>query len=401
MRASHGRGIVLLCSRAGVVERTLQDDLELGEAVKPGIHLADLVDPGSADKARGFLAAVDEVAAIDWEMNVAVDGRLTTLHFAGGRLGEQLLVVALPERAPLADVFAELMRLNNDQATALRAALKQGQRRGPAGDVADARVYDEITGVNNNLAALQREVAKKNGQLERLVEQQNQFLGMAAHDLRSPLSAIVAFSQFLEAEAGARLDEEQREFLATIRQSSDFMLHLIDDLLDISKIEAGQLDLERTRVELREFVRRNARRQRAVAAKKRVAIGCVDGAAPVIADVDPHRLEQVLDNLVSNAVKFSHPDSQVWIEVAGEGDQAVIAVRDEGVGLEPEQIAGLFTPYQKGGTRGTGGEASTGLGLAIVKRIVTAHGGRIEVDSEVGRGTTFSVHLPALVEAEA
>ena len=396
-RVATGRaGIALLCHADGVIRQTLRDELGLAERSLPGASFLDLVDPGSASKAAAFLQTVrGTAAAIDWDLNVALDGRPTLLHFAGGLIGEQVLVVGFPSRSEMTDVFEEMMRINNDQATALRAALKEGNRHVQAREARDGRGYDEITRVNNELAALQRELAKKNRELERLVEQQNQFLGMAAHDLRSPLSAIVALSQFLEEEAAPRLDPEQRQFVSLIRSSSRFMVGLIDDLLDISTIEAGRLELHREPTDLRALVRASAHRHRVVAARKGVDVAFMDDAPePLEAEVDAQRLEQVLDNLVTNAVKFSHPGSGVEVGLEAGHREATLTVRDRGVGMSASQAAALFTPFAERGRRGTADEASTGLGLAIVKRIVEAHGGHIEVASTPGEGTTFRVVMP-------
>ncbi|HYG62199.1 MAG TPA: HAMP domain-containing sensor histidine kinase, partial [Thermoanaerobaculia bacterium] len=261
----------------------------------------------------------------------------------------------------------------------------------------ESRLFEDLSRLNNDLATMQREVAKKNVELARLNDQKNQFLGMAAHDLRNPLEVILTYSEFLLDE-GACLPPEQRELVRTIHGSSAFMLALVNDLLDISKIEAGRLELDLSRVDLGELTARNVALNQVLAAKKGTEIVFrQEGELPRML-LDTAKIEQVLNNLIGNAVKFSPPGSTVEVRLAHEGDGgAVLSIADQGEGLpihEADQMEKLFRPFERTRVRSTGGEKSTGLGLAIVKRIVTGHQGEIRVESEAGKGTTFHVLLP-------
>jgi two-component system, OmpR family, sensor kinase len=259
----------------------------------------------------------------------------------------------------------------------------------------DDAAYEQLTRVNNELANLQREMAQKNVELQKLNETKNRFLGMAAHDLRSPLSVIMAYAQFLEAEATPVLNEEQREFVATIHRTSEFMLNLVNDLLDVSTIESGRLELQRAMIDVAALVKHNVTLNRTLAARKRIAVEFVPSAVgPVQAELDAGKIQQVLNNLLTNAVNYSHADTRVVVTLDASSESVTICVRDQGQGIPAEELPKLFRPFGRTRVRGTAGEQSTGLGLAIARRIVEGHGGTITVESQVGRGSEFRVVLP-------
>ncbi len=266
----------------------------------------------------------------------------------------------------------------------------------------DDHHYEALSALNNELAAAQRELAKKNAELSRLNEQKNQFLGMAAHDLRNPLEVILTYSQFLLEEAAPALDRDQVLFVDTIRGSSEFMLRLVEDLLDLARIEAGELALDLAAVDLCALAERNVRLNRALAAKKGTTIDFVRaaGCPPALPmRLDAPKVEQVLNNLLGNAVKFSPPGSAVEVRLAVERPaeargRLLLTVADQGPGVPVDELERLFRPFVSHRARGTAGEKCTGLGLAIVQRIVEGHGGTIGVENRDGGGAIFCVSLP-------
>jgi signal transduction histidine kinase len=255
-------------------------------------------------------------------------------------------------------------------------------------------LYEELSRVNNEMTNLQREMAKKNAALKQLDEQKNRLLGVAAHDLRNPLGVILAYSQFLETEAAAVLSAEQREFVTTIRETSEFMLRLISDLLDVSTIEAGQLNLKRHPTDFVRLIQHNIALNRVLAAKKNIAIDFDPPAALPPLNIDSNKIEQVLNNLISNAIKFSHRDTRIRVRLESTDKAVTVAVQDQGQGIPAADLSKLFQLFSRASVRSTAGEQSTGLGLAIVRKIVEGHGGRIWVESKVASGSTFSFTLP-------
>jgi two-component system OmpR family sensor kinase len=390
-------GIALLCDPAGTIQELVRDGIGVAERVAPGQPLTDLVDPPCVDKTRAFLEALRaQNAAFNWELNVPVaGGRVESLHFAGGAAEGGFLVVGARSRSGVTRFYEELIRINNEQTNALRAALKDASLQTRAQADRDGRHFDELSQLNNDLANAQRDLAKNNVELTRLNDQKSQFLGMAAHDLRNPLEVILTYSDFLMEEAAPSLPPEQAAFISTIRSSSEFMLRLVEDLLDLSRIEAGKLELDLERVDLGALVERNVALNGVLAAKKGTEVRLVRGDGPFEMVVDSSKIEQVLNNLIGNAVKFSPPGSTVEVRLDRDAQRVRLAVADQGPGVPADEMDKLFRPFERTRVRSAGGEKSTGLGLALVKRIVEGHQGEIGVESEPGRGATFRVSLPA------
>ena len=263
------------------------------------------------------------------------------------------------------------------------------------------RDTSEIEGLEQNLLTLNaelsnrsRELHKSNAELERLNTLKNRFLGIAAHDLRTPLGIIMAYSELLEDEASPGMDTEHREFISTIRSSSQFMLNLVDDLLDVATIESGKLSLQREPSDLPALIAHNLSLNQVLAARKNIRLTF---EAPTVfppVPVDPVKFEQVMNNLLGNAVKYSGEGTATTVRLARRGDRAVVSVSDEGPGIPANKIDLIGQPFARLGTRAPGGEPGTGLGLLIVRKIVEGHGGNLRVDTAVKRGTTFILEFP-------
>ncbi|WP_176793691.1 sensor histidine kinase [Rhodospira trueperi] len=228
-------------------------------------------------------------------------------------------------------------------------------------------------------------------QLKDLNELKNQFVGMAAHDLRGPIALIQGFSTLLL--SAPNLDEAQRtRYLETISTVSRDMADLLNDLLDISAIESGKLAIDASLERLDVLVLGRLDLLGSLAARKDISIRT--DMAPVDVVLDAKRMSQVVDNLITNAIKYSHPGSMITVTVRADRDDARFVVADQGQGIPAEEIDKVFGTFQRLSVRPTGDEKSHGLGLAIARKIVAAHGGRITVDSVVGQGSTFTVCLP-------
>ncbi|MFL7808676.1 MAG: ATP-binding protein [Anaerolineae bacterium] len=408
-----GRGLAVQCDLEGTVIEVVRDDL--GLASGKGRPFSLLVDRASLAKALDmFVALRAQGTAFGWELNVPTGEGIATLQFAGVLDGERLWIVGAESDVGLLELYQALTGINNEQANALRAALKENaalrddaatgsqterQARVALAENADTlggtlSVYDELSQLNNELANLQRELAKKNAELERLNLVKDQFLGMAAHDLRTPLSVVLGYSSFLQEDLGESLSQEHAEFLSVIRSSSRFMLHLVNSLLDVATIESGKLELDLQPTDLAALVARNVALNATLAEPKGIGLVCrCDPDLPPML-LDGPRIEQVLNNLLSNAVKFSFPDTTVQVNLARQGGHVVLSVTDHGRGIPEDQLDELFKWFAQTRVKGTAGETGTGLGLAISQKIVEAHQGDIWVESVVDRGSTFYVYLP-------
>lgn len=259
-----------------------------------------------------------------------------------------------------------------------------------------ARLGREVLDLNHELNHLTRELAQKNDELAKLNALKNQFLGMAAHDLRKPIGLILSYAEFVIDEAGAALSAEHRDFLQTIHGAADRMRRVVDDFLDVSLIEAGRFSLDEQPAQLADLARAAVTLVKLAAAKREVGITTDLDATPGTLLVDGAKIEQVLTNLLSNAVEHSPPGGTVTLSSLRLPDEIRIEVADCGPGITPEQQQRLFQSFARGqAARKSTGERSIGLGLAIARKVVEAHGGRMFVDSEPGRGSVFGFTLPA------
>lgn len=266
------------------------------------------------------------------------------------------------------------------------------QREGKRSVAVD--LYEELSRLNNELADMHRELAKKNTALNRLNEEKNRFLGMAAHDIRKPLSVISMYSGFLLEELSGSITPQQQECIDVIREVGGSALAIVNDFLDISKIEAGRLDLNLAPADMVTIAAAVVRFNRVLAGKKHIDIALSAAGQALAATVDAQKIHQALDNLVGNAVQYSPANSTVTVTVAGAPDSVTIAVIDQGPGIPAAERPRLFAPYERTSAGRAGPHRGAGLGLAIARKIVTAHHGSIEVDSTVGTGSTFVVTLP-------
>lgn len=377
-------GFAVLCSADGVIVSSYGD-----APMTAGSALAAAVARDSRDRVLQILS--DAKLSEQHSIIQMVNGETLEVHCAGD--AERILVVAGPTAADVRDRCAEL----TDEPVAGPMARRIASTSIP--DELTIDLWQELARVNNDLATAQRQLAKSNAELRWLNEQKNQLLGMAAHDLRNPLAAVIAYSSFV-LEEEARLSPEQSSMLRRIQVNVETMLGMVEDVLDFSAIESGTVRLDPVQVTLGELLTELVESSRLIADKKGIRIASVvDRDVPPLF-ADRRKLSQVLNNLMTNAIKFSHPGASVTVAAGCDPGSAVwISVSDRGLGMSPEQMDRLFKPFGRVGVQATGGEKSTGLGLAIARRIVEAHGGRIEVESAVGKGTTFTVVLPLPADA--
>jgi len=266
----------------------------------------------------------------------------------------------------------------------------------PRHKIVDApeQTRDEMQALNRESPNLTRTLLQTNAELRALDQRKNQFLAMAAHDLRNPLSVIMAYSEFLLDEAGAQLSEEQQKYLHTCVEAVMDMKQLIDGFLDLSVIESGELQLDLTLASAQEVMDNAAPIAQLMAGKKNITLIMESADDVRRLRVDKTQFQQVILNLVGNAVEHSASGKRVWISSQGEGTDVVFAVRDEASDISPEYTARLFTSAWWVGPRRTPVERSIELSIASARLIVKAHGGRIWGESHLGQGTTFFVSLP-------
>lgn len=394
--SSSGKGVAVICDDSGIILQIIQNDYDLSQNLTLGRSLMEFFDPASLEKlALFFQETKTNGSAFDWELILPLQTGPVTLNCAAVMFDEKLLVVGATTRDSTIQVIEEMLKINNEQTNHLRIIMKDLQTSSRQLNSRDESIYVQLTQLNNELSVVHRELLKKNHELAELNLQKNYFLGMAAHDLRTPLGAIVSYTDFLLDEEFEHTPEDDRELLGIIKKSSEFMFGLINDLLDISKIESGNLQLDLKPVNIYELINHCTDINRVLSAKKFITINIViENTLPETLLWDRSKIEQALNNLIGNAIKFSHPESAIVIRLLCKAQNFVIQVEDKGDGLPDDIIDQLFTPFCKGSRIGTRGEKGSGLGLSIARRIVEGHGGTIHAENNVDAGTRFIITLP-------
>lgn len=244
------------------------------------------------------------------------------------------------------------------------------------------------------LAAANRTLEHHNREIERANRLKSEFLASMSHELRTPLHTILGFSELLEERSAGELTDKQQRYVGFIRQDAGHLLQLINDVLDLSKIEAGHLELRKSCVDVGRCIAESLTTIEAQAAGKSITVQnhARDLRCELLAD--PLRVKEVLYNLLSNALKFTPEGGAIWVEAQLQPEQVQITVADTGVGIALEEQETIFENFYQVGTTTVGVREGTGLGLAITRRLVQMHGGSLRVESAPGQGSRFSFTLP-------
>jgi signal transduction histidine kinase/ActR/RegA family two-component response regulator len=242
-------------------------------------------------------------------------------------------------------------------------------------------------------ARLYRELATKTAELEVASQHKSEFLASMSHELRTPLNAVIGFSEVLLDQMFGPVNERQRDYLRDIWTSGRHLLELLNEILDLSKVEAGQMELEYARFSVPDCLEYGLSLMRERAAQHRIELTLDVAAGVDEIEADELRLKQVVVNLLSNAVKFTPDGGHVRLSATTENADLCVAVTDDGIGVPEADRERIFASFQQGG-RGVAREEGTGLGLTLCRRIVELFGGRMWLESAVGEGSTFGFAIP-------
>ena len=246
-----------------------------------------------------------------------------------------------------------------------------------------------------HLRALLEHQAHLIADLSRANAAKNHFLNIAAHDLRNPLTSIRGLAEFMLEGASGELSEDQRAMLRSVHGTTHNMLDLLNELLDISIIESGEMRLDLTPTNIADIVHDAVFLNGLTAARKQMKIACRPFKPSRPLQIDARKIRQVIDNLLSNAIKFSPPGTTITVLFSEDGPNQTISVRDQGPGIPDGEMNMLFTSFGKTSVKPTAGEKSTGLGLAICRKIVEAHRGTVTASNLAEGGAAFQITLPA------
>lgn len=278
---------------------------------------------------------------------------------------------------------------------ALLAGVVARSRRLAAANAELTEANAELALANEALAQAGAVLAARNRGHRDATDAKSRFVASLSHELRTPLHAVIGFAELLHAGRGGPLSERQREYLQIIRDSSDHLLALADDALDLSAVEAGHIRLQPRLVDPAAIASECVSAVRAIAAERRVTLS-LDSSVAGHARLDPARLRQVILNYASNAIRFTPAGGRVTVRLSAGGDGLLVEVVDTGIGISAADQAHVFDAFVRVGRSRRDG---SGLGLAVTRQIVEAQGGAVSVSSRPGGGSTFSAWLPTEIDA--
>jgi len=357
------------------VNRAWRETMGYSENEVPGLSFFQVLEPSTREHCAGLFQRVLAGEPVEKAEVVFVTREGKNIHLEGAcncrfQDGKPVFV-----RAIFRDVTAR--RQAEDEIRQLNEDLER-------------RVLERTA----QLAALNRELEARNREVERANRMKSQFLASMSHELRTPLNAVIGFSDLLNEETAGPLNEKQKRYVDHVLTGARNLLQLINDILDLSKVEAGQLLLRPEEFSLAEALPEVLSTIKPLAMSKQIEVE--NSVEPEIAlCADRIRLKQVLYNLLSNAIKFTEPGGEVRIEAKTAGALVCVSVIDNGIGIQPEEHEAIFNEFHQVGMTTKGVREGTGLGLAISRRLVEAHDGKIWVESAPGRGSRFSFILPA------
>lgn len=387
-------GLFLLCDLEGRIKTVQYSKININKDSIEGKLFIELFSPKSISKALDFIVEIKKSSAsFGWELILKREYSSEPFYFGGALVDGGITIIGSYSKVDYAKFLSVTTMLNNEQINKIRSLEKEQSETSGSKINTNSYFFDELSRLNNELVGMQRELSKKNFELAELNKLKNQFLGMAAHDLRNPLGYIINYSEFIEDEK-ENLSKDQNDFIVQIKSLSRFMLNLVTDLLDLSAIEAGEINLRTEPVDIILLIMQNIQRNSILAEKKQIKIHFEASIQSLLLSLDKGKIEQVITNLLSNAVKYSKPNTLIIVELKSDNSFVTISVKDQGQGIEKDELNLLFKPFQKTSTKSTAGEKSTGLGLFIVKRIVEAHKGKIWVESNYNIGSIFHFSLP-------
>jgi signal transduction histidine kinase len=254
---------------------------------------------------------------------------------------------------------------------------------------------DEFGALATNLNRTNDELRRLYEELETASRHKSEFLANMSHELRTPLNAIIGFSQVLKQQMYGELNEKQAEYVDDVLTSGQHLLNLINDILDLAKVEAGRMELALAEVSILDTLESGLTMHQARAARNEITLNLTIERDVGVIRADERKIRQVVFNLLSNALKFTPSGGRVDVRASRHDGVVEIAVADTGMGISPADQERIFEEFQQAYAPGAGSAEGTGLGLTLSKRFVELHGGRLWVQSELGAGTTFHFTLPA------
>lgn len=389
------KGCAFICRHNGVIIEILRDDF--GIKIEKGAitRFENLIDHESRIKYRNMIAETRKnKVAFDYRLKLSDSLHHEELYFMGFCLENQMLIIGADNHKEAIKFADYLLEINNEQSNLIRSLIqKNAKLEKQANDESEA-TFNEITAINNQLVNLQRELNKKNSDLASLNDLKNRFMSIASHDLRNPLNVIQMYSEFLLNEMNEFGIIREKKYLEIIYNSAKYMTALVDDLLEYTKIESGAIELNKQNFNFVKMVKNIIQYMEPIAQRKEIKISAEGIESNIEINADYYKIEQVLNNLLGNAIKFSFPNTCILIKIKDEHDNIFLSVNNTGIVIEEKNYELIFRPFRKLVNLGTAKEKGSGLGLFVTKNIIENHNGKIWVESNKDNCTTFFVNLP-------
>lgn len=381
-------GIALEVDKTGKILRVLYNNLE--QKVEAGMLFPMVLSQGEFASAMNFINRLKtESIVFDVPLGVNSQGEVRSFYFTGVSKDEKFMLLASNNQGLDSSIYDEIAKVNNELANQLRESVKSNLQKQ---STLQEPQLQEFTKLNNELVNIQRELNKSNNKLAKLNDQKNELIGIAAHDLRNPLGVIGGYIKFVKGTSD-NLSEQQLQMLDKAIETTDKMTGMLEELLDISELESGKVVLHISEVDINTLLKEDVELNQVIADRKGISIHYSSPGSTIL-QIDAPKVEQVINNFISNAIKYSHENTQICVALEREEKEIRVSVRDEGQGIPENELHKVFEPFETTSVKATGGEKSTGLGLAITKKVVEAHQGHIGVKSEIGVGTEFYFTLP-------
>ena len=344
--------------------------------------------------AKAVPAAVDLRGLAD-QLNAGIDGQsanLASQNSASNANSQHLFIGVATGCIVLALLLGLVLTLSVVGPLRKVNSRLAGIAAGDFSEHVDVPNRDELGALADNVNRMNDQLGRLYKEVETTSRHKSEFLANMSHELRTPLNAVIGFSDVLLDRLFGELNEKQAEYVKDINGSGRHLLALINDILDLSKIEAGRMELQVSSFDLTELLQNTTALLRERATRQGVSLMVDADPSFGVISADERKVKQVLFNLLSNAVKFTNRGGHVTVTARGEGHDVIISVRDDGVGIAPADQARIFEQFVQVGTSHL--QEGTGLGLALSRRFIELHGGRLWLESELGKGSTFNFLLP-------